>query len=280
MLLRFSKYHGIGNDFVIVDETEPDCARIDAAQAEAICDRHLGIGADGVILVGDAPSMRIFNADGSRAQMCGNGLRCVALHLFRAGRISSAEQLVQTDAGPHRVRIEVRGGLASAQVWMSPPRIEPESLPLLAEGPWIAEPVEVLGRRLEITAISMGNPHAIVFDVPPEERLRLAPAIGSMALFPEGVNVGFASVHGSGLELHVFERGAGWTQACGTGACAAALAAVLTGRAPACQPLAVILPGGTLTIVPDAPLAPIRMEGPAAHVFDGSIELPLRGLGG
>ena len=152
---------------------------------------------------------------------------------------------------------------------MRPARVEPSSLPVLAEAPIVDQPYEFAGTKLRMTAVSMGNPHAVIFDQS-DTRGDVGPAIAQSTMFPEGVNVGFAKVlEPTRLELHVLERGAGWTQACGTGACACAVAAVLTGRAQRGQSLTVILPGGSLDIVVREEGEPISMTGPARHVFDG-----------
>ncbi|MGD8860238.1 MAG: diaminopimelate epimerase [Myxococcales bacterium] len=275
MGLRFSKYEGLGNDFLVVD-CAPDA--IERDRVVRLCDRHLGVGGDGVLFTGGgAPTMHVVNADGSVPEMCGNGLRCVALHLLRSGRVSQREFDVRTGAGPHACRVlSMDGGgdrqEAQVEVAMRPASLQPAEVPVVADAPLIDAPFEVAGRTLHVTAVSMGNPHAVIFDDVGEARLELGPAVQADARFPSGVNVGFARVVDDGLVLHVCERGAGWTRACGTGACAAAVAAVETGRARRGEPLRVLLPGGPLTIVVGESDAPIMMTGPARHVFDG--ELP------
>lgn len=274
MELSFEKYEGIGNDFLVVDD--PAAAdRMDPALAMRLCHRHRGVGGDGVLLTGlrdGRPFMRVFNADGSVPEMCGNGLRCVAFHLVRSGRARAAEPfVVETDAGDHTVVVQrVLGVEADVEVTMRAPSLQPADLPLEAERPWIDEPIEVLGRLVRVTAVSMGNPHAVLFEEN-DERDALGPALERDARFPARVNVGFASRTARGLELAVWERGVGWTMACGTGACAAAVAAVETGRAERGRPLPVRLPGGELTIFVGDEGAPVRMTGPARHVFSGRI---------
>jgi diaminopimelate epimerase len=275
MLLAFTKYEGLGNDFIVVDADR--AAGLSPTQAVALCDRHRGVGADGVLLVdtrGPRPSMRVINADGSVPEMCGNGIRCVALHLRRQG--AGAAMLIDTDAGPHacEVRSDAAAGHADALVTvaMRPGTLVPERIPVLASTPMIDAPFEIEGETLHLTAVSMGNPHAVSFDDVGERRLALGPAVGRDRRFPRGVNVGFARQLGRAqLELKVFERGSGWTQACGTGACAAAIAAVETGRAPRGEPIEVRLPGGALSITVGAPDQPVSMTGPARHVFDGRV---------
>jgi diaminopimelate epimerase len=211
----------------------------------------------------------VINADGSVPQMCGNGLRCVALHLHRVGRAPSGGVPfeIDTDADPHRVR--VFGSLAEVEVAMRAPSLEPAALPLAASSSWIDEPVEVAGRLVRVTAVSMGNPHAVLFDEH-GERAQLGPALERDPRFPERVNVGFARRTSEGLELEVWERGVGFTQACGTGACAAAVAAVETGRVTRGEELVVRLPGGPLRIRVGAPGESVLMTGPARYVFSGS----------
>jgi len=271
-MLQFSKYEGIGNDFVVVRGR----GAVSRAQAVALCDRHLGVGADGVLVTGveaGRPFMEVVNADGSTAEMCGNGLRCVALELLRAGDVQGREAFeVDTEAGPHLCRIEG----ARVSVTMRAPAFDPERVPVKADSPLIDAPWEVAGSTLHITAMSLGNPHAVCFDEVGDARRELGPALGIDTRFPEGVNVGFARLEGMApLELHlaVFERGAGWTRACGTGACAAAIAAVETGRAEEGRPVSVRLPGGILTVTWSRGSTGPVMTGPARHVFDGRIDL-------
>ena len=278
MELRFEKYEGLGNDFIVID-APPHGDSVDEALAVRLCDRHRGIGADGVLIASiedGRPRMRVINADGSRPEMCGNGLRCVAIHLLP--RVNAIDWEIDTDAGPHRVRTKKFG---EVEVAMRPPSLDPKDLPVASDTPLIDAPLTFNdGTTLHMTGVSMGNPHAVTFDALSEaERLRLGPIVGSDARFEEGVNVGFASL-GEPTEdgrarilLHVFERGAGWTQACGTGACAAAVAAVETGRAARGEPIAVELPGGVLDIVVGEPGEPVLMTGPARSVFSGSITI-------
>jgi diaminopimelate epimerase len=280
-VLAFSKYEGLGNDFVIVDVdawgSRPD------RDAIAICDRFTGVGADGVLVVDDrTPSMRVINADGSSSEMCGNGLRCVVLHLARRARLgeqvafTGPDVVVQTDAGPHpSVVVSSFDRGAEVEVHMRVPSLVPTDLPLVASAPLVDAPF-VDGVRF--TGVSMGNPHAVTFDVVDERaRLALGPRVQSDPRFPEGVNVGFARPIDPRddvrtFDLDVFERGSGWTRACGTGACAAAVAAVVTGRARRHEPVVMRLPGGPLTITVGADHEPVRMRGPARHVFDGVLD--------
>ncbi len=273
MRIPFHKYEGLGNDFIVVDRDALSVERLSPAQVRGLCDRHRGIGADGLLIV-DAvrPSMHVTNSDGSIPQMCGNGLRCAALHLARRKELSSLDLQVDTDSGPHRCVVEREASEGSVLVTMRPASLRPEDIPLLAAAPWVDAPLRVGERQVRVTAVSMGNPHAVTFDELGGERFALASQIQQDEHFPEGANVGFAQLKGGRtIELHVFERGAGWTQACGTGACAAAVAAVHTGRAAAGESLALILPGGSLSITVQGPTEPILMKGPARHVFSGEV---------
>jgi diaminopimelate epimerase len=257
--LRFWKYHGLGNDFVVVDGP-----LMEPARAVRLCDRHRGIGADGVLTVlppraGGVAYMHIYNSDGSVARMCGNGIRCVARHLAEV-RGLSGEVLVDTDSGTKRCQVH-RGaaGVDSITVDMGRARVD---------GP---QEFLVGGRPVRALRVDMGNPHAVILDDPPADRARtLGPAIE--ALVPGGVNVGFAHPGPSGVDLVVWERGAGLTEACGTGACAAAVASIHEGRIPRDRPVVVRLPGGPLTITVGSDLS-ILMRGPAERVFEGVTEL-------
>lgn len=276
MTLRFFKYEGLGNDFLVVDAAEAERAGLDDARVARICDRHLGVGGDGVLFVAvraGRASMRVVNADGSTPEMCGNGLRCVALHFVRTGALATSSFDVDTDAGAHACRVIEAGDAGLVEVTMRPPELAPARVPVRADQPMIDAPFDVDGTALHVTSVSMGNPHAVVFDAVGDARAVLGPRIERDARFPEGVNVGFASIAtGGGIDLDVYERGVGWTRACGTGACAAAVAAVETGRAPRGTPIEVRLPGGPLSIVVGGRGEPVKMTGPARFVFEGTID--------
>ncbi|MGB8330416.1 MAG: diaminopimelate epimerase, partial [Polyangiales bacterium] len=198
----------------------------------------------------------------------------VALHLARRAGAAALEVSIQTPAGPHSCVVVNRPGAESVAVQMAPPSLVPSDLPLSAGAPWLDHPLTVDGRTLRLTGVSMGNPHAVTFDEVGAARLELGPAVQADPHFPEGVNVGFVSEHdGSAMRLDVLERGAGWTQACGTGACAAAVAAVETGRARRDEPLSIRLPGGTLLVTVGAPGDAVLMQGPARFVFEGQVAL-------
>jgi len=292
MVLEFAKYEGLGNDFAVVFAGAAESvavltttAALTPTQVRGLCDRHRGIGADGVLLVEgerEHPRMRVINADGSQPEMCGNGLRCVALHLVRHG-LAPVERdfTVETDAGPHRCRVASAERQSMVEVSMRPASLEPGDIPVLAADSEVArQPLldavfEVSGAQVHLSCVSMGNPHAVTFeDLDAEARRTLGPLLEKHARFPSGANIGFARVHApQRLELAVWERGVGFTQACGTGACACAVAAVETGRAARHEPIAVHLPGGILEIRVRERSDRISMTGPARHVFDGTIEL-------
>jgi diaminopimelate epimerase len=278
MRLAFAKYEGLGNDFLVVDLDEHAALRgLHAAEAARLCDRHLGVGGDGVLLLSTASGrarMQVINADGSVPEMCGNGIRCVALHLARKGRAGAQRFEIDTDSGPHACRVLQNGESGVVEVSMRAPSLLPADVPVIAEAPLLDAPLQLDGETLQITCVSMGNPHAVSFTEVGERRVTLAPRVQNHAWFPRGANVGFARVLAPQvLELAVFERGSGWTRACGTGACAAAVAAVETGRAKRHEPIEVRLPGGPLAIVVGDAGQRLSMTGPARHVFDGVTDL-------
>jgi len=279
--IPFWKYEGLGNDFVVIEQAAAPA--LDARLAAAICDRHLGVGADGVLITGLAegrPFMRVVNADGSVPEMCGNGLRCVALYLVERGLVQGPRFVVDTGAGPHTVEVDGSADeRGSRQVLVAMRRASLAAADVLrhGQGEFIDAPFDVDGRGLKLSCVSMGNPHAVLFE-PVEghaEMASLGPRIEKDPRFLAGANVGFARMRGEdALDLTVWERGVGFTLACGTGACAAAVAAVESGRAQRGRPLAVRLPGGTLTIRVGERDAPIAMRGPARAVFRGELSTP------
>jgi diaminopimelate epimerase len=275
MRLPFHKYEGLGNDFLIVQKAALGDLRLTAEHAIALCDRHRGVGGDGVIVLDvEAPSIAVINSDGSVPEMCGNGIRCAALHLARLAGEGALEVTIATAAGPHHCVVVNRPGAESVAVQMAPPSLFPADVPLSATAPWIDHPLEVGGRTVRLTGVSMGNPHVVTFDDLGDARFELGPAIQEDPHFPEGVNVSFVSRHdGNTMRLDVLERGAGWTQACGTGACATAVAAVETNRAGRDEQLRIDLPGGTLMITVGAPADTLLMQGPARFVFTGEVEI-------
>ncbi len=299
--MTFFKYHGTGNDFVVVEALDgrPDWATPDAVRL--VCDRRFGVGADGVLLIerGSAAShfMRVLNADGSEAEMCGNGIRCVARHLVermgvgaggggRAGqtdaggcRAGQTDVLVpiETLAGVKacRVRLDASGQVTSVAVSLGAPILDRSRIPLAGAGDPLNLRVSALGREFTGHGVGMGNPHFVIFEgLDRDEAERYGAALSTAPLFPNRANVEFARPSGPHrFEVRVYERGCGLTMACGTGAGATAVAAVLTGHAEAGRPIAVTLPGGTLTLTVAKDLSDVILEGPAVRVFDGEMDL-------
>jgi len=273
---RFAKYEGLGNDFIIVEQSH--FPEVTPALAARLCDRHFGIGADGVLLTGlgaaGAPFMRVINADGSTPEMCGNGLRCVALYLVERRSVHETVFEVATDAGPHGVRVTRAADGSRVEVQMRPASLEAAEVLREAHGRWVDQPARFDDRELRLTAVSMGNPHVVSFDDVLADAAVLGPRVERDPRFRAGANVGFAKLRDAdNLELTVWERGVGFTLACGTGACAAAVAAIETGRAARHRTLHVHLPGGPIAIRVGDEGAPISMTGAARHVFDGEIAL-------
>lgn len=273
---RFTKMHGIGNDFVIVDWREDAGRTPNAARIAALADRHTGVGFDQLISIEPArdPSCEfyygIWNADGTPSGQCGNGVRCVAAWLFRDGVIErDTDVRLESPSGPVTVRVLEEGRVV---VDMGEPEFDPASLPFDAPALAATYTLDVVGERITFGAVSMGNPHVVVFDddlADPRIDL-LGPALTSHPAFPQGVNVGFAQRLGPDrIRLRVHERGSGWTRACGTGACAAAAVAQALGMAA--PVVNVELPGGTLTIEWHGPGHTLWMTGPAAFVFEGEV---------
>ncbi|HUE29556.1 MAG TPA: diaminopimelate epimerase [Verrucomicrobiae bacterium] len=278
--MRFAKLHGTANDFIYVD-ARAGFPGDPAALAPRLCDRRRGIGADGLILLqtpsnGEADCrMAIYNADGSRAEMCGNGIRGLAKFVHDRG-LSRAEPLrVETDAGVMTIRTLASGGrVARVTVDMGRPEWDGRRIPVAADGEIVERPLEVNGRRWAVTCVSMGNPHCVVFvegDVADLPLGDLGPRFARHPFFPRGVNTEFVRALGpERLAMRVWERGAGETMACGTGACAAAVAAARTGRSG--RRVVVGLPGGELEIdwQPDDR---VLMTGDAVEVFEGQVEV-------
>lgn len=276
MLLRFTKMHGLGNDFMVLDLVSQH-AHIQPKHARQWGDRHTGVGFDQLLIV-EAPSnpdvdfrYRIFNADGSEVEQCGNGARCFARFVLDK-RLTAKK----------RIRVETKGGIivlevrndGQVRVDMGLPVRVPADIPFKAPAEALSYPLEVDGQTFDIAALSMGNPHAVlrVEDVHDAPVHTLGPKIEHHARFPKRVNVGFLQVVDRHQALlRVWERGAGETQACGTGACAAAVAAISQGWMD--SPVSLDLPGGRLSIEWAGPGKPVMMTGPAVRVYEGQIRL-------
>lgn len=274
---KFVKMHGLGNDFVYVDCMERPLDNLPDL-AVRMSRRHVGVGADGIIAI--LPSdvadcrMRIFNADGSEAQMCGNGIRCVAKYIYDNNIVRKNRLTVETLSGIKTVEVHpgIDGLTDTVTVDMGLPRTAPAEVPVLFDGARMVEqPVRISSGEVKVTAISMGNPHGIIFVDNFDNDIvgTLGPELETHGIWPERANIEFVHVDSeSSLSMRAWERGAGETMACGTGACAAAVAAVTTGRAK--WPLTVRLIGGNLSIDLDRTTGHILMTGPAVTVFSGA----------
>lgn len=280
-MLPFVKMHGLGNDFVVVDciNAQYDIEKL-VAQAVAICDRRFGVGADGLILILPGKispfRMRIINSDGSEPEMCGNGIRCFAKYLYEHELTTELTFTVETLAGDIIPQLTLKDGkVSSVCVDMGEPRLERAEIPMTGSpGRVINEPVTAGDRTFELTAVSMGNPHAVAFvnDVRNFPLEKYGAFLETEARFPRKTNVEFVQVISPDyLLMRVWERGAGVTLACGTGACATLVAAVLTGKAE--RRATVELPGGPLQIFWNETDNRVYMTGPATEVFRGKIKL-------
>lgn len=278
--MKFTKMQGIGNDYVYVncfEETVADPART----AEYVSDRHFGIGSDGLILI--KPSkvadcmMDMYNLDGSQGAMCGNGIRCVAKYVYDYGIVKKTELTVETKSGIKKLKLSVENGeVSQVEVNMGEPILKASEIPICSENDQVLnEAIEVDGTIYHMTGVSMGNPHAVVFleDVENLDIEKLGPSFENHPRFPDRVNTEFIQVlDPNTLKMRVWERGSGETLACGTGACASAVASALNGFSG--NEVTVKLLGGDLKIRWDRESNQVYMTGPAAVVFDGEIVLP------
>ncbi len=279
MELKFTKMHGCGNDYIYMDGFNQ---KIEAPEALALrlSDRHFGIGGDGLILilpsdVADA-RMRMFNSDGSEGKMCGNATRCVAKFLYEYNLVRKTEMTIETLGGIKKPSLTVENGLVtSVKVHMGPALLEAHQIPVLVPGDCaINTPVQIGGKEYHITCVSFGNPHAVVFcdDVDSLNLPKIGPLFEHSPIFPEGVNTEFVQILGRNhLKMRVWERGSGETLACGSGACAAAVAAVLAGACDKNHDITVDLIGGALTI--NYTDEAVYMTGPCQKVFEGVVEV-------
>jgi diaminopimelate epimerase len=283
MDLAFTKLHGCGNDYLFVDctrgSTLPGSPAV-APIARTVSDRHTGVGSDGVILI--CPSeradlrMEMYNADGSRGMMCGNGIRSLAKYAYDHGLTTKRSITVDTDSGVKKLDLELGadGLVARVRVEMGKAILEGREIPVDADGRIVDHPFQVAGRDWRVTCVSMGNPHCVTFDVDPEglELERIGPQFEHHPFFPQRVNTEFVRVDSpTELTMRVWERGSGETFACGTGACAVLVAAVLTGRAK--RRAVVHLRGGDLEIEYHED-GEVVMTGPSVEVFSATISLP------
>jgi diaminopimelate epimerase len=279
MAIAFTKYHGLGNDFILIDNRTTPEPCLGSEQAIQWCDRHFGIGADGVIFAlpgqnGADYTMRIFNSDGSEPEMCGNGIRCLAKFLAQLENRTEATYQIHTLAGLITPKLQADGQVT---VDMGIPRLQASEIPTNLGEPEqnvINHPLEVAGKTWFVTTVSMGNPHCVIFvedvaDIPLET---LGPQFEHHPVFPQRTNTEFIQVvRPDYLKMRVWERGAGITLACGTGACASLVAGVLTGH---CDRRATVeLPGGPLAIEWSVVDQHVYMTGPAQQVFSGHTTL-------
>ena len=262
--IKFTKMHGAGNDYIYVDTTRYPIA---APEKKAIewSKFHTGIGSDGLILIGSSDkadfSMRIFNADGSEAMMCGNGSRCVGKYVYEYGLTAKKEITLDTRSGIKVLKLHVEGGKVTAVTVDMDSPLETEAVDFGDQFPF------------QSTRVSMGNPHLVTFveDITQIKLPEIGPQLENYHLFPDRTNVEFAQIVGKDtIRMRVWERGSGITQACGTGACATAVAAVLHGLAG--RKCDIIMDGGTVTIEWEEATGHILMTGPATKVFDGEME--------
>lgn len=276
MLKKFVKMQGAGNDYIYFDcfGGEPEDI---PALAVRLSDRHKGIGGDGLVLIcrSDAADakMRMFNADGSEGNMCGNAIRCVGKYLYDENVCRKEELSVETKSGIKYLRLYTENGkVKRVRVDMGKADFDPKSLPVLLEGEAVDRPVKIAGGLHRITCVSMGNPHCVLFEDPDGADLeRIGPLFENDPLFPERVNTEFVKVIGkNALKMRVWERGSGETMACGTGACAAAAAACACGKCDAAQDILVQLRGGDLVIHVGET---VFMTGEAEEVFSGEVEI-------
>ena len=274
--------HGCGNDFVIINGFTQEIKSPEAWAAK-LANRHYGVGGDGVVLIlpptdGADAAMRMFNPDGSESQMCGNAIRCVAKYLYDNRLIKKAQMSVATLSGRKELWLTVENGLvASVKVNMGRAELAPERIPVKFAGESVvAQMINIGGESFSVTCLSMGNPHAVVFcpNVDHFDVAGLGPRFENDKLFPERVNAEFSEVIARNhLKVRVWERGCGETQACGTGACAAATAAVLNGFCDKGADIRVQLPGGPLVV--NYTDQAVMMTGDCAKVFDGVIEIEM-----
>lgn len=277
--MRFTKMHGIGNDYIYVncfEETVNDPEKVSVI----LSDRHKGIGSDGLVLIMPSDKadfrMRIFNADGSEAMMCGNATRCIGKYVYDNGLTDKTDVTLETNSGIKYLKLFVSDGkVESVTVDMGKAILVPRKIPVNSElERFIGQPLEIDGKEWRVTCVSMGNPHAVVFTegIDDMELEKLGPKFENYSLFPNRINTEFIEVIDSRtMRMRVWERGSGETFACGTGTCAAVVAACLNGICRQDEEILVHLRGGDLRITYRSD-GTVMMTGPAARVFDGTVE--------
>ncbi|MBP9654640.1 MAG: diaminopimelate epimerase [Rhodocyclaceae bacterium] len=276
MRIKFTKMHGLGNDFVVLDAVN-QAIDLTPARARFLADRHFGVGCDQILVVEKSQRpdadfrYRIFNADGGEVEQCGNGARCFVRFVHDKGLTAKRAIRVETKGGLIEPRLEDDGLVT---VDMGVPRFEPSHVPFVTGSDALVQPLQLDGAGVDITALSMGNPHAVqvVANVDTAPVAEQGPLIENHPRFPQRVNAGFMQVvDRHAIRLRVYERGAGETLACGSGACAAVVAGIARGLLD--SPVRVAMRGGELTIAWGGPGQPVRMTGPAVTVFDSEIEI-------
>ena len=277
--MKFTKMHGLGNDYVYVNCFEE---KIDnpPAVARFVSDRHFGIGSDGLIMINPSKTadfeMEMYNADGSRGEMCGNGIRCVAKYVYDYGLTDKTQISVETLGGIKYLDLTVEDGEVSlVKVDMGKPELEADLIPIISEREQVIdEPIEVDGKEYHMTGVSMGNPHAVIYvdDVKGLDLEKIGPKFENHERFPKRINTEFVHcIDRQTVEMRVWERGSGETLACGTGACAVAVSSILNNLTD--TQVTVKLLGGDLQIEWDREKDRVFMTGPATVVFDGVIDI-------
>lgn len=279
-MLKFTKMHGIGNDYVYVNcfkETVSDPEKLSIF----VSDRHFGVGSDGLVLIMPSDKadfrMRMFNADGSEGMMCGNATRCIGKYVYDNGMTDKTDITLETKSGIKRLKLFVKDGkVETVLVDMGKAIIKPADIPVRSElDTFISQKITVNGKEETVTCVSMGNPHCVLFTDTPVDTIELekiGPYFENHELFPERINTEFANVlDDHTVKMRVWERGSGETWACGTGACAAAVAACLNGYCKQGEEITLKLRGGNLAITYNED-GTVLMRGPAAKVFDGELD--------
>ena len=283
--MKFTKMQGIGNDYVYINCFE-ETVKDPSAVARFVSDRHFGIGSDGLILIRPSQvadcEMDMYNLDGSQGAMCGNGIRCVAKYVFDHGIVNKTSISIATKSGIKYVDLTVKDGKASLiRVNMGSPILQATQIPVVADTEQVIDaPIQVDGQEYHYTAVSMGNPHAIVYveDTDSLDLAKIGPSFENHVNFPDRINTEFVQVLDEHtVKMRVWERGSGETLACGTGACAVAVASILNGHVSPDTPVTVKLLGGDLQIFWNRSENLVYMTGPAVTVFDGQIDLSFLG---
>jgi diaminopimelate epimerase len=280
MGIPFLKMQGLGNDFLIIDATKYEAPE-KPLFAMRVCHRNYGVGADGVLYYKESKKgdfqMKVLNSDGSEPEMCGNGIRCMARWAFETGRVKTTEMKVETLGGIRTCRVEpdAAGKVENVTVDMGAPKLSRQDIPMEGKGTYVSQMFEMEpGNKVPATAVSMGNPHFVLFTRASKENvMELGPVLENHPWFPNRTNVEFAfPLSGREIDLLVWERGAGLTLACGTGACATVVASALASYVEFDREVRVNLPGGPLFITVPKDLSRVWMRGPANYVFAGQLD--------